>query len=778
MHNRHTYPALIAAAAAALAAVSPLAAAAPTAEDFKKVLTYDFRTSRAAMANIEAAARTADAGGRRAIEGELIKALTSPKATYGCKQWVCRMLRKIGSAKSVAALGDLLGDKEMSHMARWALQGMGCAEAGAALRGAMGKLQGDLKIGVVNSLGIRADADAVAEIGQLTGSDNKELADAALSALGMIGTPEAAKILAAAKVAKPFEARRLDSYLMCADKMTADGKGPQAAEIYRSVLKTAKPVALRVAALRGVVLAEKGKAADTLAKLLVNGEPALRRAAGKFIIDMPGAEATRAFAARLSSLPPKAQLVVIGALSVRGDTAAGPAVAKAATSSDAAVRIAALEALAALGGANEVSVLAHRAVGSNAAEAGAAKISLLRIKGKGVEAAIGKLLAGRDTKIRLLAADTLGRRGGEGAVAALINAVRTDSSASVRKESFDALRKLASAGKVSTAAMVGLLVGAGDASQHSAAEAAVVAAAMRTPESPGRAGPVTAAFIKARSSALRASLIRVLGGIGDKATLPLIKAAAGDSDADVRIAAIRAVADWPHSGAAEVCLKIAQDASANKTHRILAVRGYIKQAGLQEKLSDAQVVAMYAKAIAIALRDEEKIYALSELGKVGHNDAMTLAKQCADVPALKDAANAAMAAVDRALRAPAKVTASHGSAAVKNAMDGNAATRWDTNGPMRGGEWFRIDMGKTLVISGLVLDCQGSAGDYPRGYEVYVSNNSRSQGTRVARGTGTNWKTEIKFKPIAGRYIKIVQTGRADGMFWSIHKLTIDARPE
>ena len=775
MHKRQTCPILILAAAAVLTAAGPMMGAAPAREEFNKILTYDYSSSRAAMAKIEAAARTADDDGRRAIETGLLEILTSPKATAPARQWVCRMLRKIGTAKSVPTLGKLLLDKEMSHMARWALQGMGCAEAGAALRDALGKLQGDLRIGVVNTLGIRADAQAVAAIGQLIGDKDKELADAALSALGRIGTVEAGRILAAAKVPPAFESRRLDSYLMCADKMTAAGDGARAGTIYRGVLNTAKPVALRVAALRGVVIAEKGKAVDTLAGLLVDDNPTLRKAAGKFIIDMPGPEATRAFAAKLGSLPPKAQLVVIGALTARGDRTAGPAVARAAASRDPAVRAAALSALGALGGANEVPLLAERAVGPDAA---AARMSLLRIKGPGVEAAIAKLLSGRNEKIRMLAATTLGQRAGPGAVEALTSAARSDASPAVRKEAFDALRKLASAGKVAAGPMVDLLVGVKDASQRSAAEAAVVAAAMRTPESQGRARPVLAALGKARSSAVRESLIRVLGGIGDNAALPAIKGAVGESDSKVRTAAIRAAAGWPRSGTAAMCLKIARDASADKTHRILAIRGYITQAGLQEDISDAEVVAMYAKAIAVALRNEEKVLALSELGKVGHTDAMALAKRCASDAALKGAANAAMAAIDRALRAPAKVTASHDGGNAKNAMDGNAGTRWTSGSAMKGGEWFRIDMGHARIISGLVLDTKGSVGDYPRGYEVYISNNSRSQGTQVAKGKGTNWKTEINFKPTTGRYIKIVQTGKADGLHWSIHELEIKARPK
>ena len=38
--------------------------------------------------------------------------------------------------------------------------------------------------------------------------------------------------------------------------------------------------------------------------------------------------------------------------------------------------------------------------------------------------------------------------------------------------------------------------------------------------------------------------------------------------------------------------------------------------------------------------------------------------------------------------------------------------------------------------------------------------------------------TKIVFpQPVRGRAIKIVQTGRAEGLFWSIHELTVESQP-
>ncbi|MCU0873885.1 MAG: discoidin domain-containing protein, partial [Pirellulaceae bacterium] len=76
------------------------------------------------------------------------------------------------------------------------------------------------------------------------------------------------------------------------------------------------------------------------------------------------------------------------------------------------------------------------------------------------------------------------------------------------------------------------------------------------------------------------------------------------------------------------------------------------------------------------------------------------------------------------------------------------------------------------------LDASGSGGDYPRGYEIYVSPSSLGDGQLVLKGQGDGAVTRIVFaQPVRGRAIKIIQTGRAEGLFWSIHELTVDSQP-
>jgi hypothetical protein len=54
-------------------------------------------------------------------EGKLIATLTSASASRKDKADACRQLSIIGTNKAIVPLASLLGDPEMSHMARYAL---------------------------------------------------------------------------------------------------------------------------------------------------------------------------------------------------------------------------------------------------------------------------------------------------------------------------------------------------------------------------------------------------------------------------------------------------------------------------------------------------------------------------------------------------------------------------------------------------------------------------------------------------------------------------------
>lgn len=109
------------------------------------------------------------------------------------------------------------------------------------------------------------------------------------------------------------------------------------------------------------------------------------------------------------------------------------------------------------------------------------------------------------------------------------------------------------------------------------------------------------------------------------------------------------------------------------------------------------------------------------------------------------------------------------------ALDEKVNTRWTNGAIQKGGEWFQIDMISSQSFNEIELFQAKATGDYPRAYEVYVSQDGTNWGKPVAKGKGTEGEaTVITLKtPVDARYVKIVQTGTADSSWWSIHELYI-----
>jgi HEAT repeat protein len=246
---------------AAIAAEKPKVDTAAVDKAFEALKTYEWGADRNALTPIDDAvvATHGDAAARKDLETRLA-AMLGTDVSRAAKDYVCRTLKTIGTAESVPALAALLPDKDLSHMARYALERIPALEAAAAMRDALPKLSGSLKVGVIGSLGVRRDADSVATLAALLGNNDKTIASAAAHALGTIGNPDAAKALSqqGKKASGPLKRAVADACLTCAEQLLADGKKPEAVLLYKSLNSEDQPKHVRLAATRGL-LAAAGK---------------------------------------------------------------------------------------------------------------------------------------------------------------------------------------------------------------------------------------------------------------------------------------------------------------------------------------------------------------------------------------------------------------------------------------------------------------------------------------------------------------------------------------
>ncbi len=107
--------------------------------------------------------------------------------------------------------------------------------------------------------------------------------------------------------------------------------------------------------------------------------------------------------------------------------------------------------------------------------------------------------------------------------------------------------------------------------------------------------------------------------------------------------------------------------------------------------------------------------------------------------------------------------------------DPDRTTRWTSGTPQGNpaGVYFEINLGAPHTFTQVKLDAADNTGDYPRGYQVLVSNDG-STWTSAATGTGTSQTVVIPvvFSTQTAQYVKIVQTGSA-GNWWSITDLNL-----
>ncbi|HUT36930.1 MAG TPA: HEAT repeat domain-containing protein [Planctomycetota bacterium] len=721
-----------------------------------------------------AVASLGDPGLRASLEKQLVGLVGDKEASFDARQFACRQLMTMGTAECVPAVAALLPDEKLSHMARYALERMACPEAGKALRDALAAAKGPELLGVVNSIGERRDAEGVAALVRLLGGDDKELAEAAARALGKIGGDEAAKAIAAARGGASGRLRQTldDAWLRCADGFLAAGQKDKAKAVYEAMYAPAEARNVRAAALRGLVAVGGDESIALIMKSLMGDDVALQGMAVSFIRDVPGAEATKAFASQLLKLAPAVQVLVLEALATRGDSAATPAIVGATSNQDEKVRVGAFHALASLGDAAVVPLLVKAAAGEAKPEADAARTSLALLKGKGVDEAVLAEMKKADAKGKVELIKTLAARRAESAVPDLLKAAE-DENEEVRREAFTAIGKLAT--EKALPDLVALLVKGKDDVALKAAERAVLTVARELKDEAARTAPLIAALPKATAPG-KAAILRLLGRFGGDKALAAVRAALADADASVQDAAIRSLVEWPDAAPADDLLKLVREAKS-ETHRVLALRGYVRMLALPSQMPITEVLKRYDETMKLATKVEDKKMILAGMAELRHPAVLKALQPYVADAALKAEAEAAAKRVTEAMKAPARVTASPNPDGAPKAVDGKPETRWETGAAMAGGEWFLIELPVEQVVTKITLDTKGSAGDYPRGYEVYLSRDGRAWGQPVATGEGKGPVTEITLKPGFGRFVKIVQTGKSSGLFWSIHELKLETKP-
>lgn len=569
-------------------------------------------------------------------EAQLIAVLKS-NASQKEKADACRALAHVGSKDAVPVLAALLGDEQLSHMARYGLETLPGPAVDQALRDALATLKGRQLAGVITSLGVRRDANAVKPLTKFLQDADPDVASAAARALGDIATKDAATALEAA-LASGAAANQLavcEGLFRCAEAFAKAGRAKDAASVYDR-LRTLPDAAhqVRAGALRGAILARGKDGVSLLAEALRGDDWVLADAAARTAMELPGNAVTKALTDELlnRSLSADRQILVLQTLGKRADTTALPAVLAATRGGYANVCLVAIRTVAEIGDASAAPALAELACDANREISETARQSLASLPGKKVDEAVLALLANPDSKTKLVGLQLVAMRRMVSAVPALQKAT-TDGDPQVRAAALKYLAEFG--GEPELPGLLTQLENASDVQTRAAVESALGTLCNRIGKPDVCADKLTARLAQA-TPATKAALLRVLGSVGGAKALATVRGAVGDSNAEVRTAAINALSDWPTADAAPELLALARSLG-DAGEKLLCLRGVLRWAA-DSDVPAQQRLAYSQDAAGLIQRDEERKLLLAALGGINSPDAVAQILPFVDVATVREEA--------------------------------------------------------------------------------------------------------------------------------------------
>lgn len=582
-------------------------------------------------------------------EAKLIAVLQNAGASRKDKIDACRQLALVGGKDSVAPLAALLGNEELSHNARYALEPNPDPSVDVALRDALGRLKGQPLVGVIGSVGVRRDSKAVSALAKLLSDSDPVVARAAARSLGKIGTSAAGNVLQQALPQASAE-NRLDfceGLFRCAEALAGSGQKQQALAIYDELRKLDSPHQVRGGALRGAILARGPEGMNLLRENLRSNDYILFSAAVQVSQEMPGPEVTKALLEEMKGRPVDNQVVMIQALGRRGDKTAVPVLLDAVKAGDKPIRLTAIRTVTEMADPAAVPVLVGLLNDTDREIAQTARGSLAALPGREADAAVTEMFTGGNADKQRMALTLMEQRRMADSVPLLLKTARSTDS-KIRPEAIKMIGDLGGVDQLP--ALLELLTSVTGAQDLSAVEQALTSACTKAKDPQAQAGKLTAQLAQAKP-AQQVVLLRLLAIVGGPDALKAVRSAIGSENAEIRSAAQRALRDWRTADAAPDLLAQAK-ATNDATQRAPFLVSYLNLAVRGDMPVD-QRLQMCRQAAGLVQRDQEKRRLLSTLGNIESVEAMGLILPALNEGNLRQEAGlAAVTLADKLLKGP------------------------------------------------------------------------------------------------------------------------------
>ena len=578
---------------------------------------------------------------RADLEAAMIK-LLAPAATFEARRFACQQLAVIGSDASLPALAELLKNEETAGIACLALGSRRSPQIAEVLRNALPAARGRARLQIISALGHQQDQRAVKKLAELAQDSDPALASAAILALGKIGGDEAHGVIAALrKENRPAVAFAVAEATLRVAEQTGS------VTLYEEMLAPSQPAHIRRGAFSALLRLDKDGGEKRILATLRSGDPLLEPIAIAAVGSLKSRGASERFAKEMASLIPQQQAWMIEALATRGDAAARAAIRKAVGSSNAIVRLAAIEAMGRLNDSASTSLLCSALAQARDADERQEIVNALgQITGAAADKTILAELKRASGEARRELIGLAGRRGNRAAVPVLFEETGSEDPA-MAKAAFQALAKVADANDLPQ--LLAKLTSLKTDTLRDASENAAMRVLAKIADPARRTAALEAAMAKATDCEARCSLLRLMPACGCPKALAALTGALKDNEARIRETAMRALADWPDMAAWEPLTGICRE-QGNETFRALALRGLVRLAAAGNATPDATLIDRYRQLLDIARTENERKLVLGAIAGVAHPDALPLVYPLLEVPGVRAEAVQAVNRIAYAVR--------------------------------------------------------------------------------------------------------------------------------
>lgn len=505
-------------------------------------------------------------------EAKLIAVLKS-SATFAEKSAACRDLARVGTSESVMVLSELLTDPQLSHMARYALEGIPGGASEAALRNALGNVKGQLLAGVITSIAARGERWAWPQLMSLLKDSDPQVVKAAALASGRLAYPLPVKVMqdTLKRGAKePTRSALVAGLLAAGDTLLTKRQFKEALAIFDALRAGKLAPHERVTAWRGAILANKADGVALILEALRGTDVSAFHGALRAIDEMPDPKVTKALEDEVSKLSFDRQAILCKALGRRQRASSLPALLALAKSSTKPVRLVAIGAIGQIGDVAALAPLMELLQGADEDTTVAVLTALASLPEAQVNERILKCLETPATANRHILLTLAGERRIAKALPILSKEL-TNPDAAIRKAAIKGYGETAGEGELPR--VLELLSTTKDAEELDVVEKVLVSISTAANDPNAVVQKLASAKANAGGEAKKV-LLHTASAVGNAAALEMVRDATSSSDKEGRLEAIRVLSSWKTADAAPLLLEIAKTAD-NPTVKLVSLRGYI-----------------------------------------------------------------------------------------------------------------------------------------------------------------------------------------------------------